>query len=89
VQIIDTTQDYAELMREIFNFDAIKRLLTGADGQPKLNVLVNALHGGERQQTMCAHICQIQNALSYLSAFRQHLMCLLGCNVAEAFCQYF
>jgi len=47
VQIIDTTQDYAELMREIFNFDAIKCLLTGADAQPKLNVLVNSLHGGE------------------------------------------
>lgn len=45
VQIVDTTQDYAELMREIFDFAAIRGLLTGADGRPKLNVLVNALHG--------------------------------------------
>lgn len=50
VQIVDTTQDYAELMREIFDFNAIKGLLTGSDGRPKLNVLVNALHGGEQQQ---------------------------------------
>jgi len=51
VQIVDTTQDYAELMREIFDFKAIHSLLTGAGGQPKLNVLVNSLHGGEQQQT--------------------------------------
>jgi len=51
VQIVDTTQDYAELMREIFDFAAIKALLTGGSGQPKLNVLVNSLHGGEQQQT--------------------------------------
>jgi len=53
VQIVDTTQDYAELMREIFDFAAIKGLLTGAGGQPKLTVLVNALHGGEKQQKWC------------------------------------
>jgi len=49
VQIVDTTQDYAELMREIFNFSAIRGLVTGADGQSKLNILVNSLHGGKQQ----------------------------------------
>ena len=50
VQIIDTTADYAELMGQIFDFAAIRGLLTGTGGQPKLNVLINALHGGEQQQ---------------------------------------
>lgn len=45
VQVVDTAQDYAELMREIFDFAAIRGLLTGAAGQPKLNVLINSLHG--------------------------------------------
>jgi len=56
VQIVDTAQDYAELMREIFDFAAIRGLLTGADGRPKLNVLVNALHGGEQQYTTSRRI---------------------------------
>ena len=52
MQIVDTTQDYAELMREIFDFSAIRGLLTGAGGQPKVNVLVNALHGGDQRQSV-------------------------------------
>jgi len=60
VQIVDTTQDYAELMREIFDFAAIRSLLTGASGQPKLNILVNALHGGQQYSTSeFVHTCCI------------------------------
>ena len=52
VQVVDTAQDYAELMREIFDFAAIRGLLTGAAGQPKLNVLINSLHGGKQQDSV-------------------------------------
>lgn len=46
VQVVDSVQDYADYMREIFDFEAIRNLLTGSGGMPKLEVLINALHGG-------------------------------------------
>jgi phosphoglucomutase len=45
VQVIDSVSDYAEFMKEIFDFTAIRGLLTGSGGASKLTVLVNALHG--------------------------------------------
>lgn len=35
-------------MKEIFDFGAIKELLTGSEGNPKLNVLINAMNGGKQ-----------------------------------------
>lgn len=48
VQIVDSVQDYSDFMKEIFDFPAIRKLLTdvGADGKRTFKVLVNALHGG-------------------------------------------
>ena len=46
VQVMDSVKDYAEYMKEIFDFDAIKKLITGADGKKPFNVLFNAMHGG-------------------------------------------
>ena len=46
VDIIDSVSDYAAYMREIFDFDAIKNLLSGGNGQPRFQVLMNAMHGG-------------------------------------------
>ena len=43
---MDSVKDYAEYMKEIFDFDAIKKLITGADGKKPFNVLFNAMHGG-------------------------------------------
>ena len=45
VQVKDSVKDYAEYMKEIFDFDAIKKLISGADGK-QCNVLFNAMHGG-------------------------------------------
>jgi phosphoglucomutase len=45
VDVIDSVVDYAELLREIFDFALIRDLLSGAGGHTKLSVLVNALHG--------------------------------------------
>ena len=43
IQVIDSVDDYKSYMKEIFDFGAIKQLLTGGH----MNVLVNALHGGK------------------------------------------
>ncbi|XP_013419467.1 phosphoglucomutase-1 [Lingula anatina] len=42
VQVIDSVEDYCGLMKEIFDFGAIKELLTGPSA---LNITLNALHG--------------------------------------------
>jgi len=46
VQVIDSVQDYCQLMKEIFDFDALKAMITGAGGGQKFNILPNALSGG-------------------------------------------
>eukprot|EP00914_Ancora_sagittata_P010215 GHVO01019707.1.p1 GENE.GHVO01019707.1~~GHVO01019707.1.p1 ORF type:complete len:560 (-),score=70.55 GHVO01019707.1:660-2339(-) len=44
LQVIDSVQDYLDYMKEIFDFSAIKALMTGAGGT-KLEVLMNSMHG--------------------------------------------
>jgi len=46
VEVIDSVQDYLQLMKEIFDFGALKAMITGAGGGQKMNVLANALSGG-------------------------------------------
>lgn len=45
VEVMDSVHDYAEYMKEIFDFPTIRNLLTGSGGYTKLVVLINALHG--------------------------------------------
>nr|QNH72575.1 phosphoglucomutase isoform 100 [synthetic construct] len=45
IEVIDSVQDYMDYMKEIFDFNSIRGLLTGEGGQTKLKVLVNALSG--------------------------------------------
>lgn len=46
VEVIDSTKDYVDFMRQIFDFNAIKGLLNGtATGKP-FRVLLDAMHGG-------------------------------------------
>lgn len=47
VQIIDSVKDYSDYMKEIFDFNTLKALLTGSGGKPKVVALVNALSGGK------------------------------------------
>ena len=42
VEVKDSVKDYAEYMKEIFDFDAIKKLISGGS----CKVLINAMHGG-------------------------------------------
>ncbi|KAL4236477.1 Phosphoglucomutase-1 [Mactra antiquata] len=45
VQVVDSVSDYVAYMKEIFDFNALKGLLQGSDGQPGVNVLINAMNG--------------------------------------------
>lgn len=43
IEIVDSVQDYLELMKEVFDFVKLKQLLTAKDGT---KILLNAMHGG-------------------------------------------
>lgn len=43
VEIVDSVDDYAEMLRGIFDFVALKELLSGAN---HINVRLDAMHGG-------------------------------------------
>ncbi|KAJ8682070.1 hypothetical protein QAD02_017862 [Eretmocerus hayati] len=45
VDVIDSVQDYAALMKEIFDFESIKKLIQGDGGRPPFQVLINAMNG--------------------------------------------
>lgn len=47
VDIIDSVNDYVAYMKEIFDFDSIKKLLQGSDGKPPFQVLIDAMNGGK------------------------------------------
>lgn len=46
VDIIDSVNDYVELMKEIFDFTSIKKLLHGNADKPAFKVLINSMNGG-------------------------------------------
>lgn len=46
VDVIDSVNDYVELMKDIFDFASIKKLLQGSADRPAFKVLVNSMNGG-------------------------------------------
>lgn len=46
VEIVDSVEAYAEMLRGIFDFAALKELLSGAK---HINVRLDAMHGGRKQ----------------------------------------
>lgn len=44
VEIVDSVESYAEMLRDIFDFPALKELLSGPN---HINVRLDAMHGGE------------------------------------------
>lgn len=46
VEIVDSVEAYAEMLRGIFDFNALKELLSGAN---HINVRLDAMHGGSGQ----------------------------------------
>lgn len=45
VEIVDSVESYANLLRNIFDFAALKELLSGEN---HINIRLDAMHGGER-----------------------------------------
>lgn len=57
VEVIDSVADYVEYMKEIFDFAAIKDLIHGSNGQKPLNVLINAMNGGNSFCFSLQYLC--------------------------------
>ena len=53
--VIDCVQDYLELMKEIFDFASLHKLLTGAD----FKILINSMHGGKQNFQSNYSICKL------------------------------
>ena len=47
VTIKDSVEDYTQLMKEIFDFDLLKKLINGTDDQPPFKFVASAMYGGE------------------------------------------
>ena len=45
VDVIDSVNDYVELMKDIFDFPSIKKLLQGSADRPAFKVLINGMNG--------------------------------------------
>nr|XP_022904580.1 phosphoglucomutase [Onthophagus taurus]XP_022904581.1 phosphoglucomutase [Onthophagus taurus] len=45
VEVIDSTQDYINLMKEIFDFNKLKGLLSGSEHNPPFKILLDSMHG--------------------------------------------
>lgn len=45
MEIVDSVESYANLLRNIFDFAALKELLSGEN---HINMRLDAMHGGER-----------------------------------------
>lgn len=43
VEIVDSVEDYAAMLRNIFDFNALKELLSGPN---RLKIRIDAMHGG-------------------------------------------
>lgn len=47
VDIVDSFTDYLGYMKEIFDFDSLRAMITGTDGMGPMSILANSLNGGE------------------------------------------
>lgn len=54
VEIVDSVEAYAEMLRGIFDFTALKELLSGAN---HINVRLDAMHGGRKQHCTTSDFC--------------------------------
>ncbi|XP_050540769.1 phosphoglucomutase [Daktulosphaira vitifoliae] len=45
VEVIDSVLDYLQLMKNIFDFDIIRKLIKGSDNKPPFNILIDSMNG--------------------------------------------
>lgn len=64
VEVVDSVNDYLELMKELFDFESIKSIISGT-GQAPLKVLINSMHGGRLSILLAVigYINEIENFL--------------------------
>lgn len=60
VEIVDSVEAYATMLRNIFDFNALKELLSGPN---RLKIRIDAMHGGT-----CWRICEDGELLSAVCA---------------------
>lgn len=54
MEIVDSVEAYAQMLRGIFDFAALKQLLSGPG---HINVRLDAMHGGERAGGRARGLC--------------------------------
>lgn len=47
VEIIDSVQDYLDLMESIFDFEKLRSLIQGSENRKPFKILINSMHGGK------------------------------------------
>ena len=45
VEVVDSVQDYMELMKEVFDFSLLRQMISLESG-PKLRILIDCMNGG-------------------------------------------
>lgn len=58
MEIVDSVEAYAEMLRGIFDFAALKKLLSGPN---HINVRLDAMHGGRKQHSTLSEFSDGQN----------------------------
>lgn len=53
VEVIDSVADYLRLMKEIFDFERLRRFVTGEKNGKPLKMRIDALNGGKLKQKNC------------------------------------
>lgn len=61
MEIVDSVESYAEMLRDIFDFAALKDLLSGPN---HINVRLDAMHGGEDSDLRKTVQCRIDHSYS-------------------------
>lgn len=54
VEIVDSVEAYAEMLRDIFDFAALKELLSGAN---HIHLRLDAMHGGRKPHSTNSNFC--------------------------------
>lgn len=71
MEIVDSVEAYAEMLRDIFDFAALKQLLSGPN---HINVRLDAMHGGESAENSVYSGCDC-SFLKSLPPFSGRSLC--------------
>lgn len=75
MEIVDSVDSYANLLRNIFDFAALKELLSGEN---HISIIIDAMHGGESvskstESEKCNYlICELRNSAEPIMVLKAH-----------------